>query len=134
MNTCLYLDSRWNLCFTLTITAAVRREIRQNLTIFFVNFPVKGSCEGIFLLKLQAVLYQMQFYQRWTSFAGFVFIFDKKCRPISFRGLLLFIAFTQVVFTEPVCFIETTSFNYSYTETWSIQQNPFCHFLVGTHY
>ena len=64
VSTCLYHDSRLNLCFTLTTTASVRWEIRQNLTIFFVNFPVKGTCEGFFLIKLQAVFYQLQFYQR----------------------------------------------------------------------
>ena len=60
-------------------------------------------------------------------------IFDKKCRTITFRWLLLFIAFTQAVFTEKVCFIETTSFNYSFTETWSIQRNLLRHFLVDIH-
>ena len=54
--------------------------------------------------------------------------------PTTFRQLLLFIAFTQVVFTEKVCFIQTTSFNSLFTETWSIQRNQFCHFLAGTHY
>ena len=52
-------------------------------------------------------------------------IFDKKCRPI---------IFIQVVFIEKVRFIETTSFNYTFTETQSIQRNPICRFLVGTHY
>ena len=80
MNTDLYLYSRWNLWFTLTITASVSWKIQQNLTIFFVSFPVKVSCEGVFLLKLQAVFYQ-QFYQRWTSVAKLFFlIFDKKSR------------------------------------------------------
>ena len=41
--------------------ASLRLEIRQNLTIFCVSFPVKDTYEGI-LLKLQAVLYQLQFY------------------------------------------------------------------------
>ena len=99
--------------------------IRQNLTIFFVSFPVKGTCQGVFWLKLRAVFYQLQFYQRWSSFAGFFVTFDKKCRPITFRWLLLFVAFTQVVFREKVYFIKTASFNYSFTETWSIQPNPF---------
>ena len=31
-------------------------KIRQSLTIFCVSFPVKVTCDGIFLLKLQAVL------------------------------------------------------------------------------
>ena len=31
-------------------------KIRQSLTIFCISFPVKVTCEGIFLLKLQAVL------------------------------------------------------------------------------
>ena len=131
VNTCLYLDSRWN--FTLTITASVRWEIPQNLTIFCVRFPVKGTCEEILLSKLQAVPYRLHF-KKWTSFASFFLIFDNKFRPITFRWLVLFITFTQVVFTEKVCFIETTSFNYSFTETWSIQRNPFCRFLLGTHH
>ena len=70
MNTCLYLDSRWDLCFILTITASVHWEIRQNLTIFCVSFPVKGTYEGIFYLRLQAVLYQLQFYQRQANSEG----------------------------------------------------------------
>ena len=65
--------------------------------------------------QLLAVFYQLQFYQRWTSFAGFFLISSKKCRPITFRCLLLFIAFTQVVSTEKVSFTETTLFNYSFT-------------------
>ena len=76
------------------------------LTISCVNFPVKVTCE-LFL-------------------KGFFFIFEKKCQSTTFRWLILFIAFTQVVFPEKVCFIETTSFNYPFTET--------CHFLVVTHY
>ena len=52
-------------------------------------------------------------------------IFDKKCRLITF---------IQVVFIEKVRFIETTSFNYTFTETQSIQRNPLYRFLVGTHY
>ena len=126
VNTCLiYLDSRWDLCFTLTRIASVSWEIRQNLTIFFVSFPVKVTFEKVFLRKLLPVFYQLQFYQRRTSFAGlfvclFILICDKKCRPITFRWLLLFIAFTQVVFREKICFIETTSFNYYFTEIWLI--------------
>ena len=50
--------------FTLTITAFVSWEMQQNLTIFFVSFPVKVTCEGYFLLKMQAAFYQLQFYQR----------------------------------------------------------------------
>ena len=73
VNKCLYIDSRLNLCFMLILIAPVRWEIRQNLTMFFVSFPVKGTWEGVFLLKLQAIFYQLQFYQRWTSFAGFFF-------------------------------------------------------------
>ena len=46
----------------------------------------------------------------------FFLIFDKKCRPIIFRWLLLFIAYTQAIFTEKVCFIEVTSFNYFYLD------------------
>ena len=34
-------------------------------------FQWKVTTKG-FLLKLQAALYQLQFYQRWTSFAGFL--------------------------------------------------------------
>ena len=117
MNTYLYLDSRWNLCFTLTITASVSWEIRQNLTIFFVSFPVKGTCDLVFLLKLQTAFYQLQNQPR-TSLAGF--FFGKKRWPITFRWLLLFIAFTGVTFKEKACFIEVTSFNYSFTETWSV--------------
>ena len=96
VNTCLYFDSRGNLCFTLIITASVRWEIQQKLTIFCVSFPVKDTCEGILLkLKLQALLYHLQFYRKWTSFAGFFFLtFDRKCRPVNFRWLILFIAFT----------------------------------------
>ena len=69
---------RWNLCFTLTVTASVSWEIPQNLTIFFASFPVKFTCEGVFLLKLQAVLYQLQFYQRWTSCTRFFLNFWQK--------------------------------------------------------
>ena len=57
----------------MTITASVSWEIWQNLRIFLVSFPVKVTCEGFFLLKLQAVFYQLQFYQRWTSFVVFFF-------------------------------------------------------------
>ena len=103
----------------MTITAFARWEIGQNLTIFYVSFLVKGIYEGTFLLKLQAVFYQLQFYQRRTSFAGVFFtkMFDKKCRPIIFKWLLLFAALTQAVFTKKVCFMEIASFNYSSTET-----------------
>ena len=59
-----------------------------------------------------AILPKMNFF-----FSFFLIFFDKKCRQIIFRGLLLFIAFTQAAFTEKVCFIETASFNYSFTET-----------------
>ena len=50
----------------------------------------------------------------------FFVIFDKKCRAITFKCLLLFIALGQVVFKEKVNFINTTSFNYSSTKTWLI--------------
>ena len=45
---------------------------------------------------------------RQTSFAGFILLFDKQCGLTTFRWLHLFIAFTQVVFPEEFCFIETT--------------------------
>ena len=86
------------------------------LNDLFVNFPVKGTCEGFFLLKLQAFLYQLQFYHRWTSFAGFSYFLTK-----SVNQSLPSIAFTQVVFTEKVCFIEITSFNYSFTDFYFVQ-------------
>ena len=70
----------------LTITASVSWEIQQNLRILFVSFPVKVTCEGVFLLKLQAVFYQLQFLLQ-----VFFLNFDKKCRPITFRWLILFI-------------------------------------------
>ena len=42
-------------------------------------------------------------FTKMNFFCRFLFfIFDKKCRPITFKWLLLFIAFTQVVFTEKV--------------------------------
>ena len=77
----------------------------------------------VFQWKVRAkeFYYQLQFYYRWTSFAGFFFIFWQKVSSIAFKYLLLFIAFTQVVFTEKVSFIKTTAFNYSFTDTWSIQ-------------
>ena len=39
----------------------MRWEIRHNLMIFFISFPVKGTCEGVFLLKLQAVFTNCNF-------------------------------------------------------------------------
>ena len=89
MNTCLYLDSRW--IFTLTITASVSWEIRQNLTIFFVSLPLKVTCEEGFLLKSQAFCYHQQFYQRWTSFAGFFLVFGKKSLSMAFSYSYLFL-------------------------------------------
>ena len=102
VNTCLNLDSRWNLCFTLIITAYVRWEIRHNLMIFFISFPVKGTCEGVFLLKLQAVFTNCNFAKDELLLRFFFWTFDKKCWTITFRWPLLFIAFTQVVFREKV--------------------------------
>ena len=52
VNTSLYLDSRWNLCFTLTIAASVRWEIRMNLMIFCVSYLQRSRL----MLKLQAVI------------------------------------------------------------------------------
>ena len=49
MNTCLYLDSRWNLCFTLTITASVRWEIQQNLRFFVLVFQWKVPTKEFFI-------------------------------------------------------------------------------------
>ena len=69
---------------------------------------MKGTCEGVFLLKLQAVVLPTAILPRQTSFAGFLLLFDKKCGLTTFRWLHLFIVFTQVVFTEEFCFIETT--------------------------
>ena len=119
--------------FTLTITASVSLQTRQNLTIFFATFLVKVTGDGVFLLKLLDVFLPTAILRDEPLLQVFL-IFDKKCRSITFRWILLFIAFTQVVFREKVCFIETTSFNYSFTETWSIQRNPFCRFLLGTHH
>ena len=111
MNTCFYFDSRWNVCFTLTITASFHWEIRQNLTIFCVTFSSERYLRRNFLLKLQAVLYQLQFYQRWTSLVGYFKKFlTKSVGKIIFRWIHLFIAFTQAVFTEKVCFIVSYSF------------------------
>ena len=82
------------------LTASVSWEIRQNLTIFFVSFPMKITCEGVFLAKLQTVFYQLQFYQRWTSLAGLFFnIFDKKCRPIILYGYFYWL-FSLKLFSE----------------------------------
>ena len=70
MKTCLYLDSRWNLCFTLTITTSVSWEIWQNLTIFFVSFPVKVTWKGVFFTKFAGcflptvILPKMDFFCR----------------------------------------------------------------------
>ena len=105
------------------------------LTIFCVSFPVKGTYEGIFYQSCRLIFTNCNFTKDGLLLQVFFFFWiDKKCRSIIFRWLLLFFAFTQVVFTEKVCFIETTSFNYSFTETWSIQQNLLRRFLVGTHY
>ena len=78
---------------------ALRCVMRQNLTIFFVSFPVKGTCEGAFYYNFlpTAILPKVNF------FCKFFLIFDKKCRPIIFRWILLFVTFTQVVFREKVC-------------------------------
>ena len=60
--------------FTSTITASVRWEIQQNLSFFVLVFqwmvPTNPS--------LQDVLYQLQFYQRWASFAWVFFKFWTK--------------------------------------------------------
>ena len=63
---------------------------------------MKGTCDGVFLLKLQAVILPAAILPRQTSFAGSLLLFDKKCGLTSFRWLHLF------VFTEEFCFIETT--------------------------
>ena len=129
MNSCLYLDSRWNSCFTLTIDddSLWRWRIRDN--DLFCSFPVKGNCEEVFLLSCRLFFTNCNFTKDGTSFAGFFFFlnFDKKCRPITFRWLLLLIAFTQVVFRES--FIEIASFNYSFTETWD--QSNKIHFAAS---
>ena len=100
MKRCLYLDSRWNLCFTLTVTASVSWEIPQNLTIFFASFPVKFTCEGVFLLKLQAVLYQLQFYQRWTSCTRFFFNFWQKLSTNQFSDGYFHLLLSSKLFSE----------------------------------
>ena len=71
VNKCLYIDSRLNLCFMLILIASVRWEIRQNLTMFFVSFPVKGTWEGVFFIKVAgyflptAILPKMNFFCRF---------------------------------------------------------------------
>ena len=47
-------------------------------------------------------------FTKINFFCRFSFTFDKKCGLTTFRWLHLFIVFTQVVFTEEFCFIETT--------------------------
>ena len=69
---------------------------------------MKGTCEGVFLLKLQAVTLPAAILLRQNSFAGFLLLFNKKCGLTTFTFLHLFIVFSQVVLTEEFCFIETT--------------------------
>ena len=54
----------------MTVTASVRWEIQQNLTIFCVSFPVKGNYEGIFIKVTgcslpTAILPKMNFFCRF---------------------------------------------------------------------
>ena len=121
------------------------REIRQNLTIFFVNFPVKGTCEGIFLLKLQAVLYQMQFYQRWTSFAGFVFILTKSVDQSVLEGyfysLLSLKLFSQNLFVllkllhliTPILRLDQSNKIHFATSWWALIIKGRCNTLFKWH-
>ena len=84
ITTSLYLDSKGNLCFILTTITSVRWKIRKNLI-------VKATCEA-----------------KYISFASFLLISDRKCGLTTCKWLLLFIVFAQFVFTEKICFIETT--------------------------
>ena len=82
----LYLDSRWSLCFTSTIAAG-----KYDITIFWVSFPVKGTCEGVFLTKVAgcflttAILPKMNFFCR-----AFLNFWQKVSTSHFFRCLLLF--------------------------------------------
>ena len=100
VNTCFYFDSRWNLCFTLTITASFHWEIRQNLTIFCVTFSSERYLRRNFLLKLQAVLYQLQFYQRWTSLVGYFKKFLTKSVGKSFLDGYIYLLLSLKLFSR----------------------------------
>ena len=76
-----------------------------------------------FLLKLQIVLYQLQFYQRWTPSAGFLKFLTKSVDKHFIDGYF-YLLLSLKLFSRKK----------SFTETWSIQRNLLCCFLVETHY
>ena len=88
--------SWFKVSFTLTITASVGNTIELN-DLFQWNVHANEFFYQICRLFLTDCN-----FKRWNFFASFFLIFDKKCRPITFKWLVLFIAFTQVVFTEKV--------------------------------
>ena len=95
---------------------------------FFCWFSSESYLRRSFFTKIVGCFLPTAILPKMNFFCRFFKNFD------SVDQSLLSIAFTQVVIREKVCFIKTTSFNYSFTETSSIQRNPFCRSLVGTHY
>ena len=90
-----YVDSRW--------------ETRQNLTIFCVSLAVKGTCEGIFFIRVASCSLPTAILPKMNFFCKFIFlkIFDKKkYRPITFKWLVLFILFS--------CFHRKSLFYWNY--------------------
>ena len=57
---------------------------KYNLEIFFVSFLVKGTCEGVFLLKLQAVFTNYNFTKDELFLQDFFFLFLTKIVDLSF--------------------------------------------------
>ena len=92
---------------------------------FFCQFSSERYLRISFYTKVADSFLPTAILPKLNFFCRIFLIFDKKCRPITFRWLLLLIAFTQVVFREKVCFIETTSINYYFTETYQSKEIHF---------
>ena len=92
MNTCLYLDSRWNLCFTLTTTTSVCWKIRKNVT-------VKGTCEGIFI-KVAGCNFTSCNFTKINFFCRFSFTFWQKAWANLFLDGYIYLLFSLKLFWQ----------------------------------
>ena len=88
---------RWQL--QLSYAGKYDRTQRSFVLVFQWKVPAKE-----FFIKVADCSLPTAILPKMNSFCRFFKIFDKKCRQTFYRWLLLFIAFTQAIFTEKVLY------------------------------
>ena len=96
---CLYLDSRWNLCFMLTITASVRWEIQQNLRFFVLVFQWRVPTKEFFI-KVAGCSLPAAIWPKMSFFCRVFFKFLTKSVDQSFLDGYFFLLLSLKLFSR----------------------------------